>query len=131
MIRLAPTDAGILWLPPGIAWKMATSDPARARRLVDEAQRYDDRPQDYFFLALGLKARDPAAADEACRKAIAGFDRQMREGAALFHPSGEVAATLSCLLSSRSIQPWCPSCSGVRLPRGHRPAIRVCSPVVL
>ena len=24
--------------------------------------------------------RDPAAADEACRKAIEGFDRQMREG---------------------------------------------------
>jgi len=64
---------------------MATTDPARAWRLVDEAQRYDDRPQDYFFLALGLKARDPAAADEACGKAIQGIDRLMNQGIEYFN----------------------------------------------
>jgi hypothetical protein len=60
---------------------MAAADPARARRLVDEAQRYEDHPQTYFFLALGLKARDPTAADEAFQKAMEGIDRLMKEGA--------------------------------------------------
>ena len=59
---------------------MAATDPARARRLVDEAQRYYDSPQTYLFLALGLKPRNPAAADEAFRKAMEGIDRLMKEG---------------------------------------------------
>jgi len=81
VMRLSPQKPGPYWLPPAIAWKMATTDPARARRLVDEAQRYDDHPQTYLFLALGLKARNPAAADQAFQKAMEGIDRLMKEGA--------------------------------------------------
>jgi len=81
VLRLVPQEPGKRWLPPSIAWRMAQADPARARRLVDEAQRYDDNPQTYLFLALGLKARNPAAADEAFWKAIQGIDRLMKEGA--------------------------------------------------
>jgi len=60
---------------------MAQTDPARARRLVDESQRDRDEPQDYLSLALGSKMRDPAAADEAFWKAMEGIDRLMKEGA--------------------------------------------------
>jgi len=80
VMRLVPQQPGRYWLPPAIAWKMAPTDPARARRLVDDAQRYYDHPQTYLFLALGLKARDPAAADEAFQKAIQGIDRLMKDG---------------------------------------------------
>lgn len=80
VLRSVPQEPGRLWLPLAIAWKMATTDPARARRLVDEAQRFDDHPQAYLFLALGLKARDPAAADAAFQKGIQGIDRLMKEG---------------------------------------------------
>ena len=81
VLRMVPHEAARgYWLPPGVAWKMAQADPARARRLVDEAERYQDGPQLYLFLALGLKARDPAAADEAFWKAIAGIDRLMKGG---------------------------------------------------
>jgi len=89
VMRLLPQKPGPYWLPPAIAWKMATTDPARARRLVDEAQRYDDHPQTYLFLALGLKAHDRGAADEAFQKAMEGIDRLMKEGAEFSAMQGE------------------------------------------
>ncbi len=55
---------------PTIAWRMAVRDPARARRLADESQRYDDSPQTCLYLACGLKKRDPAAAEAAFWKGI-------------------------------------------------------------
>jgi len=80
VLRLAPQTPGRRWLSPAIVWKMAATDPARARRLVDESQRQGNFPQTYLFLALGLKARDPVAADEAFWKAMEGIDRLMEEG---------------------------------------------------
>ena len=80
VLRLLPQEPGRPWLHPAIAWKMATTDPARARRLVDEAQRYYDHPQMYLWLALGLKAREPVAAGEAFQTALGGIDRLMKEG---------------------------------------------------
>ncbi len=81
VMRLVPREKGRYWLPAAIAWKMAATDPARARRLVDESQRYDDHPQTFLFLAVGLKSRDPAAADEAFQTAMRGIDRLMKDGA--------------------------------------------------
>jgi hypothetical protein len=81
LLRLAPRQAGRPWLPPVVVWKMAQADPARARRLVDETLRHDDHPQLLLFLALGLKARDPAAASQAFWQAIDGIDRLLKEGA--------------------------------------------------
>jgi hypothetical protein len=80
VLRMIPHEAGRSWFHPALAWKMAATDPARAQRLVDEAQRYYDHPQTYLFLALGLKARDPAASAEAFQKALRGIDRLMKEG---------------------------------------------------
>ena len=80
VLRLVPTEKGQSWLPPAIAWKMAMSDPARARRLVEESQRYYDSPQSYLYLACGLKGHDPAAAEEAFWKGIQGIDRLLEEG---------------------------------------------------
>ena len=59
---------------------MAATDPARAWRLADEAQRDSHQPQVYLFLALGLKPRDPAASERAFWKAIQGIDRQIEQG---------------------------------------------------
>ncbi len=81
VLRMVPQEEGRIWLPPAVAWKMAMSDPARARRLVDECQRYYDSPQTYLYLACGLKGRDPSAADEAFWKGIKGIDRLLEEGA--------------------------------------------------
>ena len=36
VLRLVPQHEGQIWMAPAIAWKMAMSDPGRARRLVDE-----------------------------------------------------------------------------------------------
>jgi RNA polymerase sigma factor (sigma-70 family) len=66
--------------PPPIAWKMAAIDPGRARRLTDQAQQDTDLPQRYLFLALGLKASNPAAANEAFQTAMQGYDQLMKEG---------------------------------------------------
>jgi hypothetical protein len=67
-------------LPPPIAWKMAAVDPARARRLTDQAQQEMDHPHRYLFLALGLKPHDPAAASKAFQTAMQGYDQLMKEG---------------------------------------------------
>ncbi len=80
LLRMVPQTPGQLWLSPSIIAKMAATDPARAWRLVEEAQRSYDHPQNYLFLALGLKPRDPAAAEQAFWKAIEGIDRLMKEG---------------------------------------------------
>jgi hypothetical protein len=66
--------------PPPVAWKMAAVDPARAQRLTDSAQQEMDQPHRYLFLALGLKTRDPAAANRAFQTAMQGFDALMSDG---------------------------------------------------
>ncbi|MFI5459022.1 MAG: carboxypeptidase-like regulatory domain-containing protein [Isosphaerales bacterium] len=81
VLRQIPQEAGRDWLPPAIAWKMATIDPARAQRLVEESQRFFDHPEMYLFLALGLKSRDEAAAHRAFQTAMQGIDRLTKEGA--------------------------------------------------
>ncbi len=96
VLRMVPQEEGQIWLAPAIAWKMAMSDPVRARRLVDESQRYYDSPQTYLFLACGLKGRDPLAADEAFWKGIHGIDGLLEEGADSLdlHINGGAAALL-------------------------------------
>ena len=125
VLRSVPQEQGRLWLPLAVAWKMATTDPARAWRLVDEAQRFDDHPEAYLFLALGLKARDPAAADAAFQKGIEGIDRLMKEGveySAMTRGSQRVVA------ARRADRPG-PRPRGLLAGRRHcarRSAIRVC-----
>jgi len=80
VLRQVPHETQRDWFPAAIAWKMASVDPARARRLTDESQRYFDHPQSYLFLALGLKSRDEPAAHQAFQTAMQGIDRLMKEG---------------------------------------------------
>ena len=71
------------WLPPAVAWKMATTDSARAQRLVDESQRLLEQPEAYLFLALGLMSRDKDAAQRAFQNAMRGMDRLMKQPGAV------------------------------------------------
>ena len=80
VLRQIPQETGRYWLPSAIVWKMTTVDPGRARRLVEESQRYFDFPQQFLFLAHGLKSRDQVAALQAFQTAMEGIDRLMREG---------------------------------------------------
>jgi hypothetical protein len=81
VLRLVPQRLGAKWVEPAVAWKMARRDPARARRLVEESERYDDSPQTKFYLACGLKARDPAAAEAEFWKGIRRMDQLLEQGA--------------------------------------------------
>ena len=68
-LRTTPRAEGVLrdlhpengqdWLPPAVAWKMASVDPARARRLVDESQRTFEHPADVFIPRPRLEATRP------------------------------------------------------------------------
>jgi hypothetical protein len=79
VLDLVPRSTALNRFPPAIAWKMASADPARARRLTDQSEREREDPQRYLFLALGLKSRDPAAATQAFRTAMHGIDRVANE----------------------------------------------------
>ena len=129
VLRLVPREDGRSWLYPAIAWKLALSDPARARRLVDESQQHYDSPQSYLYLAYGLKGRDPAAADEAFWKGMRGIDRLLEEGAEELstHIGGGVATLLPLV---EQIDPTLvPEIFCARLPRDLQSAIRAYSTI--
>ncbi len=77
---MIPRESAREWLPSAVAWRMAPVDPARARRLVDESQQDFEHPQAYLFLALGLKSRDPEAAQAAFQIAMEKIDQLMKDG---------------------------------------------------
>jgi hypothetical protein len=62
-----------------LCWKMATVDPARARRAIESVARAGLRPGDYLLLALGSKARDESASRAAFQAGLDGIDKQLRE----------------------------------------------------
>jgi hypothetical protein len=80
VLRMAPPARGRHRFAPSIVWRMAAVDPHRAQRLADEAQKDEDDPDMLLFLALGLKQRDPAAAERVFWKAIDGIDQRLKEG---------------------------------------------------
>jgi hypothetical protein len=80
VLQLVPPARGRHRFAPSIVWKLATADPARAKRLAEEAQKDEDDPDMLLFLALGLKQRDPAAAERVFWKAIDGIDQRLKEG---------------------------------------------------
>jgi hypothetical protein len=81
VLRLVPQRVGAMWMEPAVAWKIARRDPARAQRLVEESQRYDDSPRINFYLACGLKARDPASTEAEFWKGIRRMDQLLEQGA--------------------------------------------------
>ncbi len=80
VLRLIAPDTSRDWFHPMIARRMVTVDPARARRLTDESQRYFDNPTTYLFLAHGMKSLDPAGANHAIQTSMHAFDRLMKDG---------------------------------------------------
>jgi Carboxypeptidase regulatory-like domain len=80
VLRMAPRASEKHWFAPSIAWRMAQADPSRAQRLADEAHRHLDDPDMFLFLALGLKSREPAAAERAFWKAMDVIDERMKLG---------------------------------------------------
>jgi Carboxypeptidase regulatory-like domain len=89
ILSLLPPEPERDRFPPAVAWKMASTDPARARRLTDQSQQKHDRPYRYLFLALGLKSSDPAGASQAFGTAMQGIDRLMK-GAEDYYTAGFV-----------------------------------------
>ena len=119
LAELSPTDAERLWLQtegrgrlakmdPVLCWKLAGIDPAGAVRIIEGWPIHQTRPQCYFYLALGAKARDQAISRQSFRAGLQGLDRIMDE-----RPD---AITLQrrgcCPWSSKSIRHWCPRFSG-------------------
>ncbi|MFI5459024.1 MAG: hypothetical protein ACHRXM_26645 [Isosphaerales bacterium] len=72
MGRLMPMD-------PTLCWKMASVDPARARRCIEGMPWIDQKPELYVFLALGSKTRDEPASLQAFQIGLQGLDRQRQE----------------------------------------------------
>ena len=90
LAELSPTDAERLWLQtegrgrlakmdPVLCWKLAGIDPAGAVRIIEGWPIHQTRPQCYFYLALGAKARDQAISRQSFRAGLQGLDRIMDE----------------------------------------------------
>ncbi len=80
VLRLIPQEPGKIWLPPAIAWKMAATDPARARRLVDEAQRDSRSPAGLFVPGSWVEAARPRGRGAGVLESHQGIDRQIETG---------------------------------------------------
>ena len=61
-----------------LAWKLATVDPAAARRVVEGFSFTQSVPNYFLFVALGAKARNEAAALDAFQIGVKGIDRFLR-----------------------------------------------------
>jgi hypothetical protein len=64
---------------PILCWKMATVDPARARRAIEGLPATEFHPQSYLFLALGSKDRDEVISRQAFQDGLDGLDALLRE----------------------------------------------------
>jgi Carboxypeptidase regulatory-like domain len=64
---------------PTLAWKLATADPAAARRLIEGFSSTKWNPYDFLFIALGANARNEAAALDAFQIGVKGIDRLLQE----------------------------------------------------
>ena len=124
VLRLVPQEEGQSWMLLALAWKLARSEPTRARRLVDESQRYDDSPQTYLYLACGLKGLDPAAAEAAFWKGIEGIDRLLETGAEHFAMKVRGGPAAPCPWWNRSTRPLFPRFSGAPWLRGLLSTVR-------
>jgi carboxypeptidase family protein len=93
-----PPDGTSHWLTPVIAWKIASLDPARARRLVDACR---DQPNDFeqeFCLALGAKGRDENIKNAAIQAGLEALDRAVRDQPqALLQYGGELLAVAEAI----------------------------------
>ncbi len=62
-----------------LSWKLAGVDPAAALRVIEGRSNPSLRPQLYFYLALGAKARDQSISRQAIRAGLRGLDQLLEE----------------------------------------------------
>ncbi len=74
-LSLYPPDKEPTWLRPVIAWKIATLDPARARKLIESQRGEPDYVQHEFCVALGAKGRDEPTMNAAIQAGLHELDR--------------------------------------------------------
>ena len=67
------------WVSPVIAWKIATLDPARARKLIETQRGQPDFFQHEFCVALGAKGRDEPTMRAAIQAGLNELDRVLEE----------------------------------------------------
>jgi hypothetical protein len=76
-----------------VCWRLASSDPVRARRIAAKAAERGD-PNYYIVLALGLAPRDKAAARAALQEGIDWVDRHMNDPLSDFRVGGFLRTAL-------------------------------------
>jgi hypothetical protein len=76
-----------------VCWRLASSDPVRARRIAAKAAERGD-PNYYIVLALGLAPRDKAAARAALQEGIDWVDRRMDDPLSDFRVGGFLRTAL-------------------------------------
>ncbi len=83
-----PADGAWFWkemrsIPSGtfesFFWKMASDDPARARRIMEAVQFAGPNPHVFIYLALAEKNRDKTASRQALDEGLRRIDRLMLE----------------------------------------------------
>jgi hypothetical protein len=86
------------WLDPVIAWKIATLDPARARKLVETQRGGGNYFQHEFCVALGAKGRDEPIMQAAIEAGLRELDRVLAEEPHMFTQyGGEVLAIVEAI----------------------------------
>ncbi len=66
-------------MDPTLAWKLATVDPAAARRVIEGLLITKTNPQSFLFIALGAKERHEEAAVEAFQIGVKRIDQLLQE----------------------------------------------------
>jgi hypothetical protein len=88
-----PLEKGRNWLTPTVAWKIATLDPERAQRLVENCS---DGPRDFerlLCVALGAKGRNETIKNAAIQAALESLEKAVQEQPqALMQYGGELLA---------------------------------------
>ena len=90
LIERDPAEAERLWtaakggravlMDPTLCWKMATVDPARARRIIENLPgRAAFDPENFLSIALGSKTRDESASRRAFQAGLQGIDRRLEQ----------------------------------------------------
>ncbi len=98
---LYPPDNNPRWLRPVIAWKIATLDPARARKLIESHRGEPDYVQHAFCVALGAKGRDEPTMNASVLAGLQDLDRVLdKEPHMLMQYGGPVLALAEAIDSA-------------------------------
>jgi Carboxypeptidase regulatory-like domain len=93
-----PLESATHWLTPVIAWKIASLDPARARKLVDACRDEPNYFEAEFCLALGAKGRNETVKNAAVQAGLEALDRAVEDQPqALMQYGGQLLAVAEAI----------------------------------